>query len=87
MIILSTVNLNVNVWHSKYKLIIFCVLKFFLLKQISEGYDYETYGEILKEFECIICHYMMREAMELPCHHAFCKQCLQNWEKQLQKER
>lgn len=56
--------------------------KLFFLIQVSEGYDYETSSEIFKEYECVICQHLIREAMMLPCHHSFCKQCLQKWEKQ-----
>ena len=47
------------------------------------GYEYEVFGDVPKECECVICHHLMRNAVEIPCSHAFCKACLQSWEKEL----
>lgn len=46
----------------------------------SGGYDFEVIGDIGKDFECPICLLLIKEAVELPCAHVFCKLCLENWQ-------
>lgn len=76
-------------WRSDKFLYIFILRKkiffyyfYFYIQQISNQYDYEIFGEVHKEYECVICHYLMKEAVGLPCDHAFCKLCLQQWERE-----
>ena len=46
------------------------------------GYDFNLADgvEIPAEYTCLICHLYIRNAVELPCSHAFCKLCLDKWE-------
>uniref|UniRef100_A0A7M5V9W7 RING-type domain-containing protein n=1 Tax=Clytia hemisphaerica TaxID=252671 RepID=A0A7M5V9W7_9CNID len=42
------------------------------------GYHFEL---VENDFQCIICHYVIRGFTELPCGHAGCKFCIEEWEK------
>ena len=42
------------------------------------GYDFDTKESNV--YECPICKKIIREFTELPCSHATCKSCLENWE-------
>lgn len=44
------------------------------------GYDYELVDKLIKELECPICFLLMRDAVELPCGHSLCSECLDQWE-------
>lgn len=46
------------------------------------GYDFNLSNdvEIPAEYKCLICHFYIRNAVELPCSHAFCNLCLEKWE-------
>ena len=48
---------------------------------LASGYDYEAVNEIPEELKCTMCHLILKDAMELPCAHAFCRECLYKWEK------
>eukprot|EP00111_Clytia_hemisphaerica_P003477 TCONS_00009928-protein len=49
----------------------------------SRGYDYEVRGDTPRECQCVICHHLLRKAIDLPCGHAFCKRCLSDWENEI----
>ena len=42
------------------------------------GYDFDTKENNL--YECPICKKIIRQFTELPCEHATCKSCIENWE-------
>ena len=42
------------------------------------GYDFVPKNGVA--YECPICKKVIREFTELPCYHATCKSCLENWE-------
>ena len=46
------------------------------------GYDFNLADdvEIPAGYKCLICHFYIRNAVELPCSHAFCNLCLEKWE-------
>ena len=48
----------------------------------TTGYDFNLPDdiEIPAEYKCLICHFYIRKAIELPCSHAFCDLCLTKWE-------
>lgn len=49
------------------------------------GYDFNLADdvEIPAEYKCLICHFYIRNAVELPCSHAFCDSCLTRWEQRV----
>ena len=42
------------------------------------GYPFEF---LEPDFQCIICQFVIRGFTELPCGHAGCKYCIEQWEK------
>ena len=44
------------------------------------GYNFNLEDEIPAEYKCLVCHLYIRNAIELPCSHAFCDLCLTRWE-------
>uniref|UniRef100_A0A7M5XFD8 Uncharacterized protein n=1 Tax=Clytia hemisphaerica TaxID=252671 RepID=A0A7M5XFD8_9CNID len=53
---------------------------------LERGYDFVL---VVKEqgvdFECSICRSILRDAHSTPCHHAFCRNCLATWTKELEQ--
>lgn len=47
---------------------------------MSGGYRFEVAEEVRKDFYCIICLNLMRDAMQLKCGHGMCNCCLESWE-------
>ncbi|XP_066914167.1 TNF receptor-associated factor 6-like isoform X2 [Clytia hemisphaerica] len=47
-------------------------------EDVNIGYHFEL---VENDFQCIICHYVIRGFTELPCGHAGCKFCIEEWEK------
>ena len=45
-----------------------------------KGYNFELAGQEMKEFQCTLCGFLLREAMELPCSHMNCQSCLWQWQ-------
>lgn len=44
------------------------------------GYELTRFiGEIDEEFLCNICTMVIEEAMQSPCDHLFCKECIETW--------
>lgn len=43
------------------------------------GYNFVPKNETA--YECAICKKIIRLFTKLPCEHAACKSCLENWEK------
>ena len=51
------------------------------------GYDFTLLETERGEgLDCTICTYLLKDAVELPCSHAFCKTCLQKWEDTLDEK-
>ena len=49
----------------------------------ATGYDFslgDDDAEIPAEYKCLICTFYIKDAIELPCTHAFCEKCLTKWE-------
>ena len=46
----------------------------------TKGYDFELAGQEMKEFQCTLCKFLLREATELPCSHLNCQSCLWEWQ-------
>ena len=44
------------------------------------GYDLKTKEPALTEYFCLICQFLLRNAIELPCSHVYCNDCLIRWE-------
>ena len=44
-------------------------------------YDFETKDKKAL-YECPICKNIIKQCIELPCHHTTCKKCLEDWEQQ-----
>ncbi|KAH7931913.1 hypothetical protein HPB52_025119 [Rhipicephalus sanguineus] len=40
-----------------------------------EDYDPMPYEELI----CAICHSVLRDPVECPCHHVFCRRCIWEW--------
>ncbi|XP_057299205.1 TNF receptor-associated factor 4-like isoform X2 [Hydractinia symbiolongicarpus] len=45
------------------------------------GFDFEVAEEVKRDFYCVICLNLMRNAMELTCGHGMCKSCLEGLKK------
>ena len=39
-----------------------------------------------KEYVCQFCYLLLKKATELPCSHAYCKDCLVRWEEKKVQE-
>lgn len=52
---------------------------------MSGGYDFVLVGNAIKEFECPICLFLIKEAVQLPCTHAFCSSCVDKWQNEVGK--
>ena len=52
------------------------------MDSVPSGFPFETVGPERKEFECPICLCIIRNAIELPCEHLMCKECLEHYEKE-----
>lgn len=48
---------------------------------MSGGFHFEVAEEVKQDFYCVICHNLMRDAMQLECDHGMCKTCLERWER------
>ena len=45
-----------------------------------KGYNFKLAGQEMKEFQCTLCGFLLREAMESPCSHLSCQSCLWQWQ-------
>ena len=46
---------------------------------MAEGYEFDT-KDNKTSYNCPICKTIIKQFTELPCHHAACKKCLEQWE-------
>ena len=37
-------------------------------------------GNSKKKYMCLVCPYLLKEGIELPCSHVYCNHCLMEWE-------
>lgn len=44
------------------------------------GYEFVVAGTPIREHECPICLYLIKNAVELPCAHTLCGECLNSWQ-------
>ena len=49
---------------------------------MSGGYDFVSVDELAKEYQCPICHLIIKDSIELPCSHALCETCIEAWSKE-----
>ena len=56
------------------------------LKDVVVGYDFDTKFEKSPLHQCSICKFLIRGCTELDCGDTFCRECLDRWEQQQQKE-
>ena len=56
------------------------------INAVPTGFAFTVAGPEKKEFECPICLCLIKDAIELPCEHLMCKDCLLHYEKE-QKEK
>ena len=47
--------------------------------EFVSGFEFEIDGHKLDDYFCFICHMLLRNSAELPCHHLMCKGCLDKW--------
>ncbi|XP_057299086.1 TNF receptor-associated factor 3-like [Hydractinia symbiolongicarpus] len=48
---------------------------------MSGGFNFEVAEEVRRDFYCVICLNLMRNAMQLTCGHGMCKSCLEGLKK------
>ena len=49
------------------------------LSSESEG-EFEYINKLaVEKYECIICHHIIKDFIELPCGHIGCNRCIKKW--------
>ena len=45
--------------------------------RLPSGYDEEFVTAVEDDFQCLICHLLLKEPVQTRCGHRFCKDCLE----------
>lgn len=45
--------------------------------RLPSGYDEDFVNAVDDDFECLICHLLLKDPVQTRCGHRFCKECLE----------